>query len=59
MTTGASSIAMAFWMTASTSSLVSQRRPTQPSASARMTKSGMRTAFGLPSASWACSFVLE
>ena len=59
MTTGASLIAIAFSITASTSSLVSQRSPTQPSASARVTKSGMRTGLGVPSAFWACSFVLE
>src|SRR3954451_21889843 len=41
MTTGASSIAMAFSITASTSSLVSHRRPTQPMASASSAKSGM------------------
>jgi hypothetical protein len=59
MTTGASSMAIAFSMTASTSSLVSQRRPTHPSASARATKSGMRTDRGFPSASSGCSLVLE
>src|SRR3954454_8042657 len=59
MTTGASLMDMAFSMTASTSSLVSHRRPTQPSASARTTKSGMRTGFGVPSALRACSFVFE
>src|SRR5690606_26972221 len=41
-TTGASSICIAFSMVASTSSTFSQRRPTQPIASASLTKSGMR-----------------
>src|SRR5690606_4868170 len=42
ITTGASSISMALAMTSSTSSAFSQRRPTQPYASASLTKSGMR-----------------
>src|SRR3954469_1192167 len=59
MTTGASLIAMAFSITASTSSLLSQRSPTQPIASASRTKSGMPTGLGVPSAFCACSLVLE
>src|SRR6185312_2107616 len=59
ITTGASSIAMAFSITASTSSLVSHRRPTQPIASASSAKSGMRTGLGVPSSLRACSRVLE
>ena len=39
-TTGSSSIDIAFSIVASTSALVSQRSPTQPSASASLTKSG-------------------
>ena len=42
MTTGASLIAMAASMVLSTSAAFSQRSPTQPSASASLTKSGMR-----------------
>jgi hypothetical protein len=65
MTTGASVMDIAFPITASTSSLLSQRSPTQPSASARVTKSGMRTALGVavlskpPPVPRACSLVLE
>src|SRR4051812_26946563 len=60
MTTGASVIAMAFSITASTSSLVSQRSPTQPSASASVTKSGMRTCLAAPSTPpWVLRWVLE
>ena len=40
ITTGASLIAIAFSIVASTSSAVSQRSPTQPIASASSTKSG-------------------
>src|SRR3954453_1530279 len=59
MTTGASVIAIAFSITASTSSLDSQRSPMQPIASASSTKSGMRTGLGVPSSLRACSRVLE
>ena len=42
ITTGRSLIAMASWMTRSTSSFDSARSPTQPMASASSLKSGMR-----------------
>jgi hypothetical protein len=42
MTTGASSIDIAFSIAASTPSLLSTRSPTQPIASDSFTKSGMR-----------------
>src|SRR5690606_32107372 len=51
ITTGASLISMAWAMAASTPSAFAQRRPTQPYASASLTKSGIRLA--------ACRLVLE
>src|SRR5579863_8466792 len=58
-TTGRSSMAMARSMTRSTSAASSQRRPSQPYASASLTKSGILVPVGRLGSSVGCRSVLE